>query len=895
MGDKGATGGFPLPDPAAEIADFIRTLRAVKLWAGDPSLEVLRRRTGVATSTLSDAFNPQRRRLPSLELVRTLVRACGAEAFQAAQWELAWRSLRERTDALSRPVPYPGPSTSTRPSTGTNTGSTGRVPRPGQDQWIPRQLPPDVSGFIGRDDALIALAGVPGHAPATVLTGTAGVGKTALAVHWAHRIADRYPDGQLYLDLRGHAGDPAITPAEALSLLLQSLDVPGERIPVDLHLQMGLYRSVLADRRVLVVLDNALDTAHVRPMLPSGPHCHALVTSRDALTGLVVREGAARITLDTLAAAESTELLATHLGPERVAAEPQAAAELASLCAHLPLALRITAANLAARPSQTIAGTVRELGSTDLLGRLHVVGDPESAVAAAFDVSYRSLPAQAARLFRLLGLVPGPEVSRETTAILLDREPADPVPELDQLLAAHLLFEPSPGRYRSHDLLSLYARRHAAEEPAPVREAVLHRLLSWYLLSTDAATRIILPGFWVGDRAELELVGAPQDFSGPDEARAWLGAELPNLAKAVAHAADHGPAPFAWHLANGVRGYLYTRGSGVEQLAIAQAALRAAEAADHALGRALCHMSLGVAGITVGDLRAAIEEFDSARRQFARIEHTAGIEWALNNLGDISIRFGDIDRAVQYFEEALQRNSDISPVRTIRIGNLAMAHKIRGNHAEALRLDSEALAFAERTGATHLSATVKIGLGMTHLDLGDPKTAEALLLEANSAALQVGSEIDAYDALAGLVLACTRTGRIDEAFGWIASLRELLERGVPSYTGDDWAYAAIVEAHLAAERFDEALAIGTSALEQSDRAGHRLTAMRLRILLGRIHAAQGNAEAAREHWRSALPYALEQRLPEHARIEALLRRDLSHRGPCLDESGLRRNQGQEDW
>jgi tetratricopeptide (TPR) repeat protein len=523
--------------------------------------------------------------------------------------------------------------------------------------------------------------------------------KTALAVHWAHQIADQYPDGQLYLDLRGHAGDPAITPTEALSLLLQSLGVPAEQIPVDLHLQMGLYRSVLAGRRVLVVLDNIVDAAHVRPLLPSGPHCHALITSRDALTGLVVREGAARLTLDTLTPTESAELLTTHLGPDRATAEPDATAELAHLCAHLPLALRITAANLAARPNQTITGTVRELGRSDLLGRLQVVGDPENAVAAAFDMSYRSLPEPAQQLFRLLGLVPGPEIDQEAAATLLDRGPDDPVHELDELLAAHLLFEPRPGRYRMHDLLSLYARRHAATEPEPVREAALHRLLSWYLLNTDAAASIVVPPYSFDDRAELKLTGVARDFSGPDDARAWLEAELPNLGMAVTHAAEHGPAPFAWHLVDGLRGYLLSRASGGQQIAIAQTALQAAEACDDAKGQALCHLALGAAAVTLGDLNTASEELETARQHSIRINYARGIELASCNLGDSCFRLGDISRADNHFRELLKRQLAMTPGRALTLSNLAMTHRIRGDHAEALRLDAEGLAYAEQTGS----------------------------------------------------------------------------------------------------------------------------------------------------------------------------------------------------
>jgi tetratricopeptide (TPR) repeat protein len=837
------------------VAEFVRALRALKVWAGDPSLEALHRRTGVATSTLSDAFNPQRRRMPALELVRLIVRACGAEPAQTAGWERAWRLLRERIDSTAA---HPAP------------GAVGPAAVPGPQTWVPRQLPPDVYGFVGRAEALTALAAHPDRSPATIITGTAGVGKTALAVHWAHRLTERYPDGQLYLDLRGHSGDPAITPTEALSLLLQSLGVPAERIPVDLHLQLGLYRSVLAGRQVLVVLDNVIDAAQVRPLLPGGAQCHALITSRDALTGLVAREGAARLALDTLSSTESADLLATHLGPERVAAEPDAAAQLAGLCAHLPLALRISAANLAARPSQSIAGTVQELAGTDRLGQLRVVGDPESAVAAAFDLSYRSLPGPARHLFIHLGLVPGPEIDRVAAAVLLDRDATDPVLEIDQLLAAHLLSEPSPGRYRMHDLLSLYARRHAAAQPEPVRAQALHRLLSWYLLTTDAAVRTMFSGPPFTDYDELDLTGAAQSFSGPVDAGAWLDAELPNLVMAVTHAADHGPAAFAWYLARGLRGYLHIRASGVHQLAVARTALRAAETADDLTGQAMCHLSLGLAAVSLGDLRAAFEEFETSWKLSDRINYTRGIEVACGNLGDICVRLGDISQAEHYIRQLLQVQPEMTVNKALNLANLATVCTIRGEHLEALRLRSECLAYLEQAGITGLITVARRGLAMTQLARGDLAAAEALLRQARAVAVEVGSDIDVFDILAGLVLVCVRTGRTGEALDWAAPLQELLDRGVTSYAGDDWAHAAILEAQLAAGRLDEAIAIGEPALKEYDRAGHRLTAMRVRIRLGRIHAARGERETALQHWKAALPYTIEQSLPERPVIEELL-------------------------
>ncbi|MFF7603267.1 ATP-binding protein [Streptomyces mirabilis] len=842
-----------MPQDDMGVADFVRGLRSIKFWAGDPSLEVLYRRTGVATSTLSDALNPQRRRLPSLELVRSLVRACGANAIQAAQWERAWRSARARDSRIAAARPL-----------------TTRGLLPVAQDWTPRQLPSDISGFTGRADALVLLAGIRRDAPATVITGTAGIGKTALAVHWAHQVAAHYPDGQLYLDLRGHATDPALTASEALSLLLQSLGVPGERIPLDLNLQMGLYRSVLANRRVLVVLDNVLDVAHVRPLLPSGHDCHALVTSRDTLTGLVVREGAARISLDILPAAESVELLAVQLGRDRVDAELGGAEELAELCAHLPLALRIAAANLAARPAQSLAGTVAELGGTDLLARLQVVGDPESAVAAAFDLSYRSLSVEAQRLFRLLGVIPGPEASREAAAVLLGRELSAPVLELDELLAAHLLSEPILGRYRSHDLLALYAKQLADTEPQETREPALHRLLSWYLLSLDAANRIIMPNGWVLFPDEFPLTGEPQAFSGPHDAQAWLAAEHANLITAAIHVSEYGPAPFAWHLAHALRANFDAHRSAGGALAASQAGLRAAEARDHPLGRGMCHMCFGFIAMDIGDLDAALEEFNSAKIQFDRIGFARGLAAAWNDSAEVCTRSGRIVEALHHASTALTFHTDYTPSRAVHHANLAEIFRIQGDYTASQRHAQEALALAAGNGNPQTAAVAKRVAGMTHLAMGELVPAEELLSEGRAAAEVVGSQNNLYDALSALAVLCVRAGRVAEALNWIEPLQDLLDLGTPGFAPEDLAEMAIVETYLAANRLDRALDFGTTALARRVAAGHGLTVTRLRVVLGRAHAAAGDFVAARSLWEAALPHTIEESLPERADIEGLL-------------------------
>ncbi|WP_213002438.1 ATP-binding protein [Winogradskya consettensis] len=838
---------FPVPYEPSGVAEFVRALRDAKVWGGNPSLEELRRRTGIASSTLSDALNTQRRRLPPLDIVRSLVQACGADSTETARWEQAWRTLFEHLRTAEPTTP---------------TDAAGEL-----DAWIPRQLPSDVAGFTGRQTALTEVLTAIEDASATVITGTAGVGKTTLAVHAAHHIADRFPDGQLYLDLRGYSSDPTISPEEALPLLLQSLGVPVDRVPPQFALQIGLYRSLLATRRVLVVLDNVIDTIDVRPLLPGGRGCHALITSRHALTGLVVREGAARITLDLFDPAESRDLLTVHLGATRVRAEPDAAAQLAHLCAHLPLALRIVAANVSARCGHTLDATVRELRNADPLDRLRVVGDPESAVAAAFDVSYHALPDSAQRLFRLLGLVPGPEIGQEAAAVLLGRPPIDPVPEIEELLAAHLLFEVMPGRYRTHDLLARYARHRAGDEP----EAML-RLFSWYLLSADAATEVLFPGRSVRDRTALALTGEPHRCADAPAAAAWLTLEMTNMTAVVSRAAENNLAPFAWHLVHSLSWFLYSRaGAGLSTMMdMAKAGIRTAEAADDPLGRANCHLSLALASTRLRNSDAPIADFTAAREQYLRAGDVRSAMIASNNLGDICIRTGDITKATRVFEDIVADETTSAERDGSEHGNLATVRRIRGEYADAQQQAATYHAIAVHGGDPLLVANAEVTMAMTHVVLGEPELAEPLLRSALAAAEETGSDIDRYDVLAGLVLVCARTGRHDEAATWSALLSDLLDRGMCSYIGDDWAHAAMVEAHLAAARPRAALTTGLAALAEHHRSGSRLPAMRLRILLGQALTTLGDLPAAQAMWQAALSYASTQNLPDRVVIENLL-------------------------
>jgi hypothetical protein len=341
---------------------------------------------------------------------------------------------------------------------------TDRQPSGADAVPVPAELPPDLTTFTGRAgeltqlDGLLADGGAPRSSVAVAaVVGTAGVGKTALAIHWAHRVASRFPDGQLYVHLRGHESGPALSPLQALAQLLHSLGVEPDTVPAELEVAAPLYRSLLDRRSALVVLDDAAHAEHVRPLLPGSSTCLTLITSRDRLTGLVASHGARRLTLDVLTPGEAIELLRRTLGGARIAADPDAAAELAAVCGHLPLALRIAAANLMVRPDQPIAEHVAELRRGDALTGLAVDGDAELTVRAAFDLSYQRLASDARRLFGLLGVRPERDVGVAAAAAVAGITTDEATRLLEHLADAHLLSEVAPGRFAFHELLRLYA------------------------------------------------------------------------------------------------------------------------------------------------------------------------------------------------------------------------------------------------------------------------------------------------------------------------------------------------------------------------------------------------------------------------------------------------------
>ena len=462
---------------------FGQLLRRARRASG-LSLEELGDRAGVGVRTISDLERGRTTR-PYRQTVGSLAEALGLRG-----------PLLDEFVRLSRQVAEPVPADDYAQLALPSAGGP-RQPRPGA--FVPRQLPAAARRFAGRSGELAVLAGLLDHAvsdtgPAVVISaigGMAGVGKTALAVQFARQIADRFPDGQVYVNLRGY--DPALPPIaaeQAIRLALDAFQIPAGQIPASPEAQAGLYRSVLADKQALILLDNAADAAQVRPLLPGSPGCLVVITSRSQLAGLVATAGAVPLSLDVLTETEALDLLASIVGQARVAAEPDAARQLIELCGRLPLALAITAARAATRPRLPLAAVAAGLASAaGRLDALQIAGDPlASSVRAALASSYQHLSADAARMLRLLGVHPGPDISLLAAASLAGVPASQAARHLAELTDASLIAQDAAGRYSMHDLVRLYAAEQASLIDSDAeRQAATARMLagatSWINLS----------------------------------------------------------------------------------------------------------------------------------------------------------------------------------------------------------------------------------------------------------------------------------------------------------------------------------------------------------------------------------------------------------------------------
>lgn len=601
---------------------------------------------------------------------------------------------------------------------------------------VPRQLPRDTSHFTGRDTELAAIEATLSPVDVTspsiaMVTGTAGSGKTALALHFAHLVADRFPDGQLFVDLRGHAAAEPVPAAEALGRFLHALgatDVPGGTDEA-----AAMYRSLLSGKRVLILLDNAANASQVRPLLPGSPGCLVLVTSRSTLHGLVARDGGIPVAVGPLEQSESVALLRKILGGRRLDTEPGTAAAIAARCACLPLALRVAAERAVHRPQLTLAAMAAELEDERRTLDVLTTGEDDSTIRSVFSWSYRRLAPATARMFRLLGLHPGAEVSIPAAAALAGETISMTALALDQLASTHLAEEIATGRYRCHDLLRAYAFELAADiDPAIDRAAATRNVLTWYLHTADAASRRI---GGTRRRIALDPLGPvlPLAFLGYDDALAWCDMEQANLVAAVQRAAtEAGLEAIAWQILAAASDFFRLHRPWAEWIACNEAGLAAARRAEDTQGQAWTLNELGRVYFELARYAEATACYEEALRLVRQTgdEHDEGT--VLNNLASL---YGETSRtvdALDYFLQGLDlaRRTGNRFGEAVALGNVGEIHRRTGHARHAIICHREAMDIAIEIGDRQGQALALHNLGEAFEALRRPDTSREYYLRA---------------------------------------------------------------------------------------------------------------------------------------------------------------------
>jgi DNA-binding SARP family transcriptional activator/tetratricopeptide (TPR) repeat protein len=817
---------------------------------------------------------------------------------------------------------------------GTVTGpGTPALSGPLQAAPVPRELPADVDAFTGRAGELAELdrllaawnqavhQGPQSAGPAAVVisavAGSAGVGKTALAAHWAHRVRDAFPDGQLYVNLRGYDPGEPVAAADALAGFLRALGVAGPDIPADMDERAARYRSLLDGRRMLVLLDNAASTGQVRPLLPGSPSCLVVVTSRDSLAGLVARHGARRLDLDLLPPADAVTLLRSLIGA-RVDADPAAAATLAGQCARLPLALRVAAEFAAARPALTLAQLVGELASERRrLDLLDAGGDPRTAVRSVFSWSYRHLPAAAARMFRQVGLHPGPDLDTYAAAALAAVTLDQARDLLGVLARAHLILPARPGRHGMHDLLRAYAADLAATqdtagEPAAEDaagtggddgQAALTRLFDYYLAATAAAMDALVPAER-DRRPRIRPAGTPvPPVAGHAAALAWLDAERATLVAVSAHTATRGWPGHATRLSSIVRRYLETGGHYTDAAAIHSSARRAAGAVGDLAAEAQALNNLGLISTRMGQYQQAGQHLRQSMTLFRTAGDRSGAARALANLGFAQWRQGRYAEAASQHQQALALFREIGETTSEAhvLNGLGLIEWQQGGYPQAASHFRQALtlfrAFGDRSNEAHALGN----LGMVSGRLGSCSQAAGHLTKALALLREMGDRSGAASVLTDLGSVACQQGRYQEAARHhqraLALFREIGERtgeaealnglgevllatGQPGQAHVEHA-AALTAASQVGDKHEQARArngLGTAMLERglpgqaraehaaalnlASRSGDRYEQARALGGLARGYQSAGDLDQACDHWRRALAHYTDLGVPE---------------------------------
>lgn len=632
----------------------------------------------------------------------------------------------------------------------------------------PRQLPMNAPMFINRRSCIEQLDALlsretnmdSGRVIISAIAGPPGVGKTALALHWAHRIKSKYVDGHLYVNMRGYGAGGKLETGQALQGFLRALHATPEAIPADDEGRAAMYRSMLNGKRMLILIDDATKADEVRPLLPASPGCVVIVTSRNILSGLVAREGAARMVLDVLPPAESMALLKEIIGSDRAGSESIAAAKITEMCAHLPLALRIMGERINTQRFTTLTAFSDQL--KDERNRLNTLGiedDELTDVRAVFSSSYRSLSPAAARMFRLLGLHPGPEVSIPAAAALAGLETSDTSRVLGVLTHANLLQATSAGRFRLHDLLRVYAAECAEhDESRESRSTALRRVLAWYLETVTEGRRVVLPSFHEIPMESGSANVQPLSFISVDEAMQWFETERLNLLDAQRAALRTGNYGLAWRFPAIMYGIFELRSYWDDWQEMHRLGIEAAQAVEDRYGLACNYLGLGDAHWLLGRLPEALECY----RKSASLGSSEGDGWvegfSLRQIGTVLSQQGHVTEAAPVTRQAITvfRAHGERRGEGMALLSLANHHLALGEGQQAIGECRQALTIFQELGDRWSVAWGQYHLARAYSDAEDQSSGIDVFRQALAAFRAFGDRRNELLCLVGLAEAQSR-------------------------------------------------------------------------------------------------------------------------------------------
>jgi tetratricopeptide (TPR) repeat protein len=715
-------------------------------------------------------------------------------------------------------------------------------------------------GFVGRADELAAARAAlttpsGAGAPVLVVSGMPGVGKSAFAVKLAHEVRARFPDGQLFIDLHGYSEHAPLSPARVLSRILPALGLPSTQIPTDLEDLTNTYRGLVADRRILLVLDNAANAQQVNDLIPAAPESAVLITSRSQLPGMAASAEAHLMPLAPLPPRDSEQLVRTIL-----AAAPRPAdtdiGEITELCGHLPLAMRI-AATAYLHSSRPLPDFITELTQHDRLSSLTIADDPRATVRAVFDLSYRRITAAAARLFRLLSLVPGPDFCRSCAHHVADVSPTQAEQLLDELAAASLIQPSRPRHYRFHDLVRLYAHDRCVTEDAPDElHAAFARLHSYYVTTADAAADALYPTWNRLPRTHPTIV-TPEHSPDVRDAARWMSDEALNLIATIRYTAQRGPAEIAWYLSQSLRAYVVTHGEyRIEALGAFEIALRAARDADNRHAMAAMHAAFISLYLRIRDAQRALPHIRAALRHYQELGFAKGEAYLRSTLGEALATQGHMTDAAAQMGEAMRiaEHHGFTELQLFVLLNFSVIEERRDqlDAAQKYILSAFDLIDATSSDATKGSVHSMLGLIMTRRGEFDAAIEQHLL--ALECYRQGGDQHFESEALRQLAHAYSKTGNIVASIANATKALTAAEQLGDEYDITD-ALIALAGIYHELDRISQARSYAEHALRLSDELDYTKAHIEALLQLASIDKADGQFDRATEHADRAIKLA----------------------------------------